>query len=123
MSSVIENNKLIAEFIGFTSPKTKDELFAKDIKRKGTPILDMNTGKRSHTMIDDKLLFENEELMFNKSWDWLIPVVREIHGIEQAYFYDIPEIIGDLDLSIKRLELDNTYKAVIEFIKWYNENK
>ena len=121
--SIIENNKLLAEFMGFKVPTTEDGLYWKDIKRKGTPILDMATGRRSHTTIDDRVLFDDDELMFHKSLDWLIPVVKEIHGIEQAFLYADTDVVDDLQDALTSLDRDSIYKAAVEVVKYYNENK
>ena len=65
---------------------------------------------------------------YHKSWSWLMTVVEKI---EEEY--DI-QIDGDVctvycsQNSIKEIiivgdsKIDATYKAVVEFIKWYNEN-
>ena len=141
----MEDNKLIAEFMGFKLPDVNnpDSLYSKDIKRKGTTILDMSTGRRFHTMVDDKVLFDGDELMFHKSWDWLMTVVEKIETIERtvaSITHNQCAIIDEnyADLSKPKecreirfeeiweegnTKLEATYKAVIEFIKWYNTNK
>ncbi len=118
----MKDNKLIAEFMGFKlpDPSNPDSLYSRDVKRKGTPILDMNTGRRSHIIVNDKVLFEGSELKFHTSWDWLIPVVHEVQEREQVFAYDQTELIDELDSSLRELNLDNVYKAVVEFIKWSN---
>ncbi len=147
MKNLEENNKLIAEFMGFKLPdiNNPDSLYSKDIKRKGTTILDMSTGRRFHTMVDDKVLFDGNELMFHISWDWLMPVVEKIENVEiigdDNYFRDVfvirkkgsckvyvqcnSELDSKYFVSYHHIgdEKENTYKAVVEFIKWYNENK
>ena len=72
-------------------------------------------------------------LKFHSSWDWLMPIVQKIEGLknhyieiveDSAYVYDVskfddnqtdPVIITKGDTKI-----DAVYKAVVEFIKWYN---
>jgi len=60
---------------------------------------------------------KQNELQYHTSWNWLMPVVKEclnVYHIEQKNddlnfkFYDA---MGNLEL---------TYKAVVEFIKEYN---
>lgn len=113
-----EDNKLIAEFMGLIKEPRylsfKTGAFCKNDNDGCYP-------DPIHVFIKDGVA--KHDLRYHDCWNWMIPVVRNIHEVEQAYLYEIPEIINDLDLSIKRLELDNTYKAVVEFIKWYNENK
>lgn len=56
-------------------------------------------------------------LAYHKSWDWLMPVVEKIAEYRLAY----PKEAGwvcDCKVVIHRKFL---YLAVVEFIKWYNE--
>ena len=103
----IENNKLIAEFI------------------------------------DNRTTAEN--LMFDFSWDWLMPVIDKIEvglsndqqefrvviledevSITQKYRNGVLlkdfEVIVQVD-SDGSTKLQNTYKAVVQFINWYNKNE
>jgi len=116
------DNALIAEFMGVITNK------------EGT-----------HTSMH----FGNKKLIYDTSWDWLMPVVekiakheyerwqdsngwKEVTHIETAY----PRTFGMLDnegkwmVRINRMHLEcedtlikATYQAVVEFIKLYNENK
>ena len=69
--------------------------------------------------------FELEELNYNCSWDWLIPVIKEIHEVEQPFIFDLKggPLISDLEESLKSLDIESVYKAVVQFILWYNEQK
>lgn len=82
-----------------------------------------------------------DELKYNTSWDWLMPVVEKICKID--YGDDIgpngmvyPRTFGMLDpegnflfrfnrqqLYAEKTLIAATHKAVVEFIKWYNESK
>ena len=70
-----------------------------------------------------------QPIHYHTSWDWLMPVVEKIrkHGcdftiagryssVQKGGMY--PIIIMD-----KQDSLQNTYKAVIEFIKWYHSQR
>ena len=69
---------------------------------------------------------------YDKSWDWLMPVVERI---DSRTPYDPCVTIEYNWCSIKMLNggfnievvgnsrIEATYKAVVEFIKWYNKNK
>jgi len=117
-----ENNKLIAEFMGFQ--KTNIGWYdSEEIMPPLSNTYDSNT-------------FDEHELAFHKSWDWLMPVVEKIEDIECKetsteligyHLYDveirqnvttihrtnIEETLGD--------KLFNTYNAVVEFINQYNK--
>lgn len=74
---------------------------------------------------------------FHTSWDWLMPVVEKIRTLEIVtnvnYNIDGDFIIEGLtktevlDIIINKedftSEKNMVYKAVVEFIKFYNQNK
>jgi len=51
----------------------------------------------------------NKGINYHKSWDWLMPVVQKIYSIDD-----------NIDF-FKDINLETTYKAVIEFIEEYNK--
>lgn len=65
-------------------------------------------------------------LLYERSWDWLMPVVEEISKIdfpkhnEQKYFefQDRAECVENIQIGHTSIEL--VYTAVVEFIKWYS---
>ncbi len=65
-----------------------------------------------HTNVD-------ADLKYHKSWDWLMPVV------EKCYQCNHEE--GDLHMrlndAVLTVNIEEVYKAVVEFINWYNNNK
>jgi hypothetical protein len=77
-------------------------------------------------------------LLFNSSWDWLMPVVEKIESefcSSNIHYYSagmmkqeyVVEFLGyniDYDNSqYDKSKIKAVYKAVIKFIKWYNKNK
>lgn len=92
-----ENNKLIAEFMNVDQ-------------------VDIDTA------ID-----EYGKLKYHLSWDWLMPVVRKIVEICCAEDDEIGAFESDQYTSILETVplgiIEDAYKVVVEFIKWYNENK
>ena len=67
---------------------------------------------------------------YQKSWDWLMPVVEKIEAI------DVDDLILEIRYKLCHIEYDEfgirnfkgetkieaVYKAIIEFIKWYNKD-
>ena len=69
-----------------------------------------------------------EHLNYHASWDWLMPVVDKIERIKNSDDYEVDIFgnccdIGGRFEAIGKTKIEATYKAVIEFIKWYNANK
>ena len=104
----MNNNKLIAEFMGAEPDK-------KTFFRTG-----------------------EEVYFYHTSWDWLMPVVEKIRGLEEgmlveridimpndgvAIHYSHPPKMIVVDTSKGVDTLDATYQAVVEFIKTYNDGE
>ena len=122
----IENNKLIAEFMGWEIYKNvgrEVEYFVK------------GQLETHHKVVDNWLSFLN--MKYHSSWDWLMPVVEKIETFNHAV--TITQnictiracIMGDRTVRAHQTgnyktpdtKLYNTWLAVVEFVKWYNSNK
>jgi hypothetical protein len=57
-----------------------------------------------------------EDLNF-KQWHWLMPVVQKCYKI------DSHEAFNNLVDAVAILDIDATYKAVVQFIEYVNQNK
>ncbi len=113
-----ENNKLIAQFMGVPSFR-----FGTITKYQTN-----NPSKEAYSY-PENLDFEND-LKYNSSWDWLMPVVEKIR--KTTINIDI-NIIGDVSIQCGEGEahkeiitlyeecnqsnLEMVYRAVVEFIK------
>ena len=113
----IENNKLIAEFMG----------------------LNLHQGVwRKSTLATERKICKEDALKYHEDWNWLMVVVEKIESIEYGiYQVDILQegckILERcrllIDNRVGKLESDTTkiesvYLACVEFIKWYNnQNK
>ena len=96
----IEDNKLIAEFMGLL--KSRDAYYRKEF----------NSGDWC----------EPEELRYHESWDWLMPVVSKcIHEFPEMDEHT--KLFQNLDTALWSVDISEVYKAVVEFIKWYNKQK
>ena len=58
-----------------------------------------------------------EVLQYDRSWDWLMPVVQKCYKIEDEEGFD------NLVDAVATLDMYSTYNAVVEFIKQQNKNK
>lgn len=94
-----ENNKLIAEFMDYPDLGTKGDFFY---------------------------------LKYNKSWDWLMPAVDKIDSILSddnlvtiTYNRCLIEWYeeGITFEGLGNTKIEATFNAVVEFAKWYKENK
>ena|SRR5690554_6067869 len=121
---ILDGNKLIAEFMGWTQQLDVRERwygawFDQHRVRKAWP--------KGH-----------EPLLFHESWDWLMPVVEKIESIVFDENNSFNVTIGSSNYCViqdsngevyefiedyKESKLLTTYSAVVNFIKWYNENK
>lgn len=106
---IIENNKLIAEFMGY-NPHYKNGIF-------------------QGYELKPKIITFPEHLKYHTSWDWLMSVVEKIWKITDCrssiFYFEANEeltIYGKTEPSMDNNK-ENCYSAVVEFIKWYNENK
>lgn len=97
-----------ADYKNFTFDEATSEL--PKIKAEGYP--------------DAEIVFVGGTTKFHSSWDWLMPVVEKIAKVGYSPFIlsDKTAYIEGKHLSIHTGDssLEATYKAVVEFIKWYN---
>ena len=109
---ITENNKLIAEFMGAITVG-KSMMFPAEASFPKKEFI--------------------ESLEYDTSWDWLMPVVEKIESIDEyeVVMYDVVGCeIHDrrkgntiINIHSQDTKINAVYKAVIEFIKWYNEQK
>ena len=126
MKNIIENNKLIAEFMG---------VFDKIL----------STGNM-HSWSDAPFYYTTEDTRekviknisryskYSKDWNWLMEVVEKIENLSkegETYMFSITKFSARVtykgsrivDLPIDNTKIEAVYNACVEFIKWYNENK
>lgn len=118
-SEIIESNKLIAKFMNYDY------------------LDDFNYPENNETgWYNDNGEYICRELKFHSSWDQLIPVVEKIEKIDgyyvqieetSCYVYDVNtfddeqcDSIISIDAETKKMAV---YRAVVEFIKFYNKQK
>ena len=113
-NELLENNKLIAEFL--RANKQPDRIDADVYEYEMYGIIEcIEDGE------DEKHFYHPEEMLFH-TWNWLMPVVEKISQMEDDDFdmqiYNRYEYVIKLPITVSR---EAIYKAVVEFIKWYNE--
>ena len=127
MENIIENNKIIAEFLDWEFDDLSETF--------ETPFLKLVD---PHAFGDEQFSckLQDFELEFHSDWNWLMSVVEKIENlqdenncaiynvqIEQSFTEIIDNhtsetIMYDIYADSK---IEAVYNIVIEFIKWYNE--
>ena len=64
---------------------------------------------------------EPEELKYDSSWDWLMPVVGKI--INDLGVHEESEFMVCVKYNLSAVQLDAVWLNVIKFIQWHNEQK
>jgi hypothetical protein len=115
-----ENNKLIAEFMGFKLQQDPNERWF----------------GQYFTTPNDVWANRIELLHFDTDWNWLMEVVEKIEDIETidvdiltngTRIYEWRSggrVIADncANISFDK-KIEHTYDSVVEFVQWYNKNK
>jgi len=101
--NIEESNELIAVFMGneVTGPGIPMGIWFEDIK--------------------DFIQFQ--DLKYHSSWNWIMPVVKKCLNLTMEDLENYEKQYENIDDSFYQVNIDQTYKAVVEFIKWYNKNK
>ena len=126
MNDIEENNKLIAEFIRI---ELFNEEFTEALLICNALDLSVNPYTHFNNVLEDVYL---DDFKFNSSWDWLIPVftkcwdkIEEFQFDTEKYDYATKEIFHE-DYTFSdfiRADIESIYERVVEFIKWYNQQK
>ena len=94
------NNRLIAEFMGMNLGVLNDNSVMIQMTTQGNEVVPI------------------ESMEYHTSWNWLMPVVRKI--LTNENYIDLTQRENIMD-SVPYGMVEDTYDAVVEFIKWYNE--
>ena len=98
------SNKLIAEFMGGYTPY---ERFGDSTE---------------YYYRGDYVTLEN--MKFQTSWDWLMPVINKIRSMDSTYeVEEVGKYDWDNEISHYEFDLELTYESVVEFIKQLNNNE
>ena len=91
----MKDNKLIAEFMGYE--------------------IIYRPNSNGFIEISDTELCDVDDLEYNKSWNWLMPVIENIDHLQH-------EPVMSIEKALSTRSIDDTYKAVVEFINQLNNN-
>jgi len=100
----IENNKIIAEFMGNLTNENNIVVW-----------------KNAPKYINE--LTRLEDAKYHTDWNWLMEIVEKIYQTDLYYdkYIDFNSSMfssGKIELSTK---ISSVYNGCVEFIKWYNE--
>ena len=112
MKTTKENNRLIAEFMGFQT-----QTDAVDDRVLAYYIGDVINADNSENENEENV-FHPDDMKFHTSWDWLMPVVSKITNQEKYIGLMHRENIMD---TVPYGMIDDTYSYVVGFIEWYNK--
>jgi len=116
MKTAEENNVLIAEFMAID--KGEFEILVKGQGWFDSRLKQSKDGAKPFS-----------ELKYDSSWDWLMPVVREIaqkgtrDSLNCRVNFKKATTFSGCEIWFISAKIDQIYRMCIEFIKWYNKNK
>ena len=102
----MENNKLIAEFMGAVgTPKYNPTEW--DVYITGCLDVDSDDENAQH-------FYTLGEMRYHTSWDWLMPVIESIDHLQH-------EPVQGIEDALSTRFIGDVYKAVVEFIKEHHK--
>lgn len=124
MKTTTENNKLIANFMEFKGVNkcVRDEsgkYYDYHANHKFSCIKEQEIQIESENgvgLVEQDYLFI-EDLKFHSDWNWLMEVINKIKSLDVAEY----TLIYAIDDYLIQIELEATYNACAQFIKWYNQ--
>lgn len=114
METIIENNKLIADFMALNYEAV------------------IESQKAEQYVLGYRIpeLISNNYLLYHNSWDWLMPVIEKIEGLgcrTSIIFTADSKNVGSISLGEKTItnlgnsKIEAVYKTVVQFINWHNQ--
>ena len=107
----MKDNKVIAEFMG-ANP------FRESVNEDVLSYEMYGLVENIEDGLNEKHFFLPSEMKYNTSWDWLMPVVDKCFQYGELHNSYREQIIASLSGVI---DIEDTYKAVVEFINEYNK--
>ena len=97
----MKDNKLIAEFMGMTYADPNDNSVMIQMTHQGNEVIPVNSIK------------------YHTSWDWLMPVVREVLTIVDINLVNY--FVDELKFCVLDNDIDGAFEEVVEFINYLNK--
>ena len=123
---ILEGNKLIAEWLGYEidSLAEEDEPERYYVYDHIECIADGVDYWETFDQDWTSWLYP-DQMKFHSDWNWLIPVVKKITSddLYLKYKNETSNIVSEGGIYINTKFIINTFEDVVDFIKWYNENK
>jgi hypothetical protein len=113
-----DNNKLIAEFMGGIKSSVPNLInLPQTIGQSSILCVKGSEGLPSSTYKVERI----NELQYDSSWDWLMPVVVKLFDNEYNEFDGADDLMFRLNDAIMETNLDSLHRIVVEFINEYNK--
>lgn len=118
---IFEGNKMIAEFMGAIFHKN----WTSEIYKEPFDTYEF----RVHPTEFASKFWMPGELRYNREWNWLMPVVEKIEGLDGGKYQGVISgkyaKIGWYDelSATASTKIEATLNMVIQFIKWYNKEQ
>lgn len=72
----------------------------------------------------DKAIYNSRRVAFNSDWVWLMAVIKAIKVVLQEFDQKIRDDWREaFDVNLLYADINREYAIVVDFIKWYNEQK
>mgnify|MGYP003632731424 FL=1 len=97
----MKENKLIAEFMGMTYSDPNDNSVMIQMTPQGNEVVPI------------------ESMQYHTSWDWLMPVVREVLTIVDINLVNY--FVDELKFCVLDNDIDGAFEEVVEFINYLNK--
>lgn len=107
--TIIEGNKAVATFHGFSRKPRKE-----------------NSAGWKHWEIKPFGWFDDEDLKYHTSWDWIMPVwikFKNLHikGITARHYHK--QVCASFGNAILSGEIENAWSDAVMAINWYNNHQ
>ena len=120
-----ENNKIIAEFMGL---KIVGGYLQKYVDNNTEPKQYWEGKPKTfeHQICGWQITHHESKIQYHSDWNWIMEVVEKIKfktDCASFNFEDWQSLINAIEICLLNLNIQDTYNACLEFIKWYNEQK